>query len=70
MKTEPMNPIYRKRLFIHRVGIALSFLAMMLGLFFLMWILFTLLIKGFGAINMAMFTQTTPAPGSSRRNRP
>jgi phosphate transport system permease protein len=64
MKTEPMNPIYRKRLFIHRVGIALSFLAMMIGLFFLMWILFTLLIKGVGAINMAMFTQTTPAPGS------
>jgi phosphate transport system permease protein len=64
MKTEAMNPIYRKRLFIHRVGITLSFLAMMLGLFFLMWILFTLLIKGFGALNIGMFTQTTPAPGS------
>ncbi|MFJ7565802.1 phosphate ABC transporter permease PstA [Herminiimonas sp. NPDC097707] len=68
MKTEafkePMNPVYRKRLLIHRVGIALSFLAMMVGLFFLMWILFTLLIKGVGAINLAIFTQTTPAPGS------
>ncbi|ABR88296.1 ABC-type phosphate transport system, permease component [Janthinobacterium sp. Marseille] len=64
MKTEAMNPVYRKRLFIHRVGIALSFLAMMLGLFFLMWILFTLVIKGVGAINLAIFTQTTPAPGS------
>ncbi|WP_353155303.1 phosphate ABC transporter permease PstA [Herminiimonas fonticola] len=61
---EPMNPVYRKRLLIHRVGIALSFLAMVLGLFFLMWILFTLLIKGVGAINLAIFTQTTPAPGS------
>lgn len=60
----PMNAIYRKRLFIHRVGIALSFFAMMLGLFFLMWILFTLVIKGVGAINLAIFTQTTPAPGS------
>lgn len=64
MKTEAMNPVYRKRLFIHRVGIALSFLAMLLGLFFLMWILFTLVIKGVGAINLAIFTQTTPAPGS------
>jgi len=44
--------------------IALSFLAMILGLFFLMWILFTLVIKGVGAINLAIFTQTTPAPGS------
>lgn len=64
MKTETMNPVYRKRLFIHRVGIALSFLAMLLGLFFLMWILFTLVIKGVGAVNLAIFTQTTPAPGS------
>lgn len=61
---ERMNPVYRKRLLIHRVGIALSFLAMTIGLFFLMWILFTLLIKGAGAINLAIFTQTTPAPGS------
>lgn len=64
IKAETMNPVYRKRLLIHRVGIALSFLAMMIGLFFLMWILFTLLIKGVGAINLAIFTQTTPAPGS------
>jgi phosphate transport system permease protein len=59
-----MNPVYRKRLLIHRVGIALSFLAMTIGLFFLMWILFTLVVKGVGAINLDMFTQTTPAPGS------
>jgi phosphate transport system permease protein len=61
---EARNPVYRKRLFIHRVGIALSFMAMMLGLFFLMWILFTLVVKGLGAINLAVFSQTTPAPGS------
>ena len=61
---ETMNPVYRKRLLIHRVGIALSFLAMTIGLFFLMWILFTLVVKGVGAINLDMFTQTTPAPGS------
>ena len=64
MKKEPVNPVYRKRLFIHRVGISLSFLAMVLGLFFLMWILFTLIVKGLGAIDLAIFTETTPAPGS------
>jgi len=64
IKAEAMNPVYRKRLLIHRVGIALSFLAMTIGLFFLMWILFTLLIKGVGAIQLSIFTQTTPAPGS------
>jgi phosphate transport system permease protein len=60
-----MNPVYRKRLWVHRVGITLSFLAMAIGIFFLMWILFTLVIKGFGALNLAMFTETTPAPGNA-----
>lgn len=63
-KKPTMNPVYRKRLLMHRIGITLSFLAMVLGLFFLMWILFTLIVKGAGGINLAMFTQTTPAPGS------
>ncbi len=58
------NSVYRKRMFIHRVGISLSFLAMILGLFFLMWILFTLVVKGVDAISLSIFTQTTPAPGS------
>jgi phosphate transport system permease protein len=59
-----MNPIYRKRLWMHRIGIMLSFLAMAIGIFFLMWILFTLVVKGAGALSVAMFTQTTPAPGN------
>jgi phosphate transport system permease protein len=37
---------------------------MAIGISFLMWILFTLLLKGFGALSFAMFTETTPAPGS------
>ena len=63
-KLEIMNPVYRKRLWIHRTGITLSFLAMAIGIFFLMWILLTLIVKGFGALNVALFTETTPAPGS------
>jgi len=59
-----INPVYRKRLMVHRVGIALSVFAMSLGLAFLVWILATLLYKGFGALSVDMFTHDTPAPGS------
>ena len=48
----------------HRIGIALSVLAMAVGLGFLAWILATLLIKGFGALSHTLFTLDTPAPGS------
>jgi phosphate transport system permease protein len=59
-----MNPVYRKRLLVHRIGIALSVGAMSLGLIFLLWILATLLINGFSALSVNLFTQSTPAPGT------
>jgi phosphate transport system permease protein len=59
-----LNPVYRKRLAMHRFGIALSVFAMSIGLVFLFWILSTLLVKGFSGLSIAMFTQDTPAPGS------
>jgi phosphate transport system permease protein len=58
------NPIYRRRLMWHRFGIAMSVGAMAFGLTFLLWILAVLFINGIDAIDVAMFTQTTPAPGS------
>lgn len=58
------NPVYRKRLLAHRIGIALSVLAMGIGLAFLAWILWTLLANGFGALSTTMFSGDTPAPGS------
>lgn len=64
MNHAPLNPVYRRRLWVHRIGIALAVMAMAIGLFFLMWILLTLLVKGVGALSVDMFTQTTPAPGS------
>ena len=64
MKPAVLNPVYRKRLLRHRIGIALSVVAMLVGLFFLLWILSTLLIKGFGALSLDMFFKDTPAPGS------
>ena len=59
-----LNPVYRRRLLGHRIGIALSVLAMAIGLGFLLWILATLLINGFGALSHTLFTMDTPAPGS------
>ncbi len=58
------NPVYRKRLFYHRVGMALSVGAMSVGLIALLWILATLLINGFESLSVLMFTADTPAPSS------
>ena len=58
------NPVYRRRLLVHRIGMTLSVLAMAFGIFFLLWILTTLFINGFGAISGALFAENTPAPGS------
>jgi phosphate transport system permease protein len=58
------NPVYRRRLRRHRIGIALSVLAMSIGLAVLAWILITLLMKGFGGLTAAILTHDTPAPAS------
>jgi hypothetical protein len=39
-------------------------LAMLIGMSFLAWIMIVLLYKGFGALSLSLFTQSTPAPGS------
>lgn len=57
------NPVYRRRLLAHRVGIVLSVGAMVVGLAFLAWILWTLLANGLGALSTTMFSGDTPAPG-------
>jgi phosphate transport system permease protein len=58
------NPIYRRRLLAHRLGIMMSISAMAIGIFALLWILTVLVINGISAIDIEMFTHTTPAPGS------
>jgi phosphate transport system permease protein len=59
-----MMSLYQRRVWVNRVGIALSMLAMSVGLAVLLWILWTLFSKGFAALSWEMFTQDTPAPGS------
>ena len=64
MNQGTINPVYRKRLLIHRFGITLSILAMSFGLVFLLWILATLVIKGFGGLSLSLFILDTPPPGT------
>jgi len=59
-----MMSLYTRRLWVNRIGITLSMVAMSLGLAALMWILWTLFSRGFAALSWDLFTQDTPAPGS------
>ncbi|WP_292993546.1 phosphate ABC transporter permease PstA [Nitrosomonas sp.] len=60
-----MIPIYTRRRIVNAINLTFSILAMVFGLFWLFWILFTLFEKGLGGISIAIFTQMTPAPGST-----
>jgi phosphate transport system permease protein len=56
--------LYRRRLLGHRVVMVLSFVATAFGLLWLFLVLSTLLVNGIGAIDLTIFTQMTPPPGS------
>ena len=59
-----MNKIYQRRRRVNAVMLCISGATMAFGLFWLAWILITLLYEGFGALGLTLFTQTTPPPGS------
>jgi phosphate transport system permease protein len=62
---ELKNPaLYNKRVRNNAIGLVLSMSAMAIGLTVLLWILYVLFYNGFAAIDWAMFTQDTPAPGT------
>ncbi len=57
--------LYRKRRIINAINLTLSMVAMAFGLFWLGWILWTLIAKGLSAVSLDVFTKMTPPPGSS-----
>ena len=60
-----MNPsLYRQRKLANRVGLTMSMGAMILGLSVLLWILAVLFYNGLTAMDLKLFTQDTPAPGT------
>lgn len=60
-----MFPLYARRRLINWISLGVSILAMLFGLFWLCWILLTLLEHGLPGLSLNVFTQTTPPPGSS-----
>jgi phosphate transport system permease protein len=59
-----MLNLYTRRRIINAVGLSVSVLAMLFGLFWLCWILITLLDHGLPALTPAVFDKMTPPPGS------
>jgi len=57
--------LYRRRRIVNFITLGISMLAVLFGLFWLVWILWTLFAQGLPALNLTMFTQTTPPPGSA-----
>ncbi|QBM28886.1 phosphate ABC transporter permease PstA [Hydrogenophaga pseudoflava] len=62
--TDFNKTLYQRRKLSNAVGLTLSMGSMVLGLAVLLWILYVLLSNGLAALDLNMFTQDTPAPGS------
>lgn len=59
------NRIYRMRRRVNALMLAVSFLALAAGLFWLTWILATLFYEGaYALLHISLFTQMTPPPGA------
>ena len=56
--------LYLKRKAINGLALGLSLSAMAFGVFWLTWILWTVLDLGFSALSLDLFTQMTPPPGA------
>lgn len=54
--------LYTKRCIVNVLALMLSCATALFGLFFLAWILWTLIAKGIAGINWNLFTQMTPPP--------
>jgi len=55
----------KRRALINKIALALSLVAMAIGIAALIWILFDVVRLGFGALSPVLFTEDTPAPGSA-----
>src|ERR1041385_5847780 len=60
-----MENLYRRRRVKNAIALTLSFAATGFVLFWLAWILWTAFVNGIAAMNLALFTQMTPAPGDN-----
>jgi len=56
--------IYTSRRLLNAISLTASVLATMFGLFFLVWLLWTLFSQGFANLNLLLLTQDMPGPGT------
>ncbi len=59
-----VSPLYQRRRRANQLGLALSSVAMVIGLAALIWILIILFGNGLAALDLNIFLKDTPAPGS------
>ena len=59
------NPLYRRRKWTNRVMLVLAGLAIVVGLFWLSWIMWSLFSKGLAALSPTLFTEITPPAGET-----
>ena len=62
--TKTSDRLYRRRRIMNAVALSLSLGATALGLFWLVWILWTAFYNGIAAMKLSLFTQMTPPPGT------
>ena len=62
MRPHASDGLYLRRRILNSVAVTLATAAALFGLAFLGWILWTLVAKGIGGVNWALFTQNQPPP--------
>ncbi len=60
-----VSPLYAGRRRRNAIAMGLATAAALFGLFWLVAILWTLVVNGIGSVNLSVFTETTPPPGSA-----
>ncbi|UJB20825.1 MULTISPECIES: phosphate ABC transporter permease PstA [Lysobacter] len=61
-RTRAADKLYRRRRVVNVIALALACAAAVFGLAFLGWILWTLLVKGLGGVNLDLFIRDQPPP--------
>lgn len=59
------NRTYLRRRSVNKIMLAVSLATLVFGLFWLFWIILTLLVKGGGSLSYTLFTEITPPPGQA-----
>ncbi len=61
-----MTTRFKQRKCMNKLMMSIAILAVVFGLFWLCWIIATLMIKGIPNLSLALFMEKTPGPGEQR----